>query len=88
MVKIQVIQSDEEKHSLSQDLARMLSEEKLIDTVVECAASEKENPIYVHSIIIKSRSDKLGKRIKEFSDEKNKVCVKNEGLQNFCENNS
>lgn len=73
MVKVQIIQSDEEKHSLSQDMARILSEGNLIDTLVECTCTDGQEPIYVHSLFIKTRSKKLGSKLRDFQDEKNKV---------------
>ncbi|XP_030757160.1 uncharacterized protein LOC115883027 isoform X2 [Sitophilus oryzae] len=78
MVKIQIIQSDEEVHSLSQDMARLMTcEEENKDTVVECYCDSenkenRQNPIRVHSWIVRTRSEKLAKRLDESSDENNK----------------
>ncbi|XP_050297811.1 speckle-type POZ protein-like B isoform X2 [Anthonomus grandis grandis] len=77
MVKIQIIQSDEEVHSLSQDMARLQMEERSKDTLIECYC-DKENkdcqktPLKAHSWIIRTRSEKLAKRLEEHSDDKHK----------------
>lgn len=77
MVKIQIIQSDEEVHSLSQDMARLMVDgEANKDTIVECHcdAENKDNKkvLKVHSWILRTRSEKLAKRLETHSDEKNK----------------
>lgn len=73
MVKIQVIQSDEEKQSLCQDLARVLSLEsqEFSDTVVECSEEEGVKSFKAHSFLIKARSPILAMRLCQHSDEIN-----------------
>lgn len=78
MVKIQIIQSDEEMHSLSQDMARLMLDEDNKDTLIECYCDSENKdcqkaPLKVHSWIIRTRSEKLGKRLEKHSDDKNKV---------------
>lgn len=73
MVKIQIIQSNEEKHSLSQDMARVLSENEFVDTVIACTGTDQDDPILVHSIFIKIRSNKLAHKLRPYTDEQNKV---------------
>lgn len=73
MVKIQIIQSNEEKHSLSQDMARVLSENEFVDTVVACSGTEQDDPILVHSIFIKIRSGRLARKLRPYTDERNQV---------------
>lgn len=80
MVKIQIIQSDEEVHSLSQDMARLMVNEESKDTLVECYCDSEnkdcdKTPLMVHSWIIRTRSDKLATRMEEQSDGKNKVSL-------------
>lgn len=72
MVKIQIIQSEEERHSLSQDMARILADERFIDTVIFCSCSELQKPIYANSMLIKTRSNKLGGKLQDHSDPQNK----------------
>lgn len=72
MVKLQIIQSDEEVHSLSQDMARLMCTDDTKDTLIECNCGEGERPIKVHSWIIKCRSPKLGNRLLSYTDERNK----------------
>ncbi|XP_019771541.2 speckle-type POZ protein-like B isoform X2 [Dendroctonus ponderosae] len=77
MVKIQIIQSDEEVHSLSQDMARLMVNEESKDTLIECYCDSEnkdceKTPLIVHSWIIRTRSDKLATRMEEQSDGKNK----------------
>ncbi|KAJ8939950.1 hypothetical protein NQ314_010939 [Rhamnusium bicolor] len=73
MVKLQIIQSDEEVHSLSQDMARLMCSDNSKDTLVSCTCKEGEEPVKAHSWIIKCRSTKLGNRLLAHTDEKNKV---------------
>lgn len=76
MVKLQIIHSDEEVHSLSQDMARLMDKDsKEKDTIIECESEigEKTNTITVHSWIIRMRSAKLGSKLLEYKNEKNKV---------------
>lgn len=77
MVKIQVIQSDEEKQSLCQDLARVLSLEsqEFSDTVVECSEEEGVKSFKAHSFLIKARSPILAMRLCQHSDEINQVSM-------------
>ncbi|XP_019865453.1 speckle-type POZ protein B isoform X2 [Aethina tumida] len=74
MVKLQIIQSDEEVHSLSQDMARLLDNrsDNTKDTLIECTCGEKDEPILVHSWIIKTRSVKLARKLQDHQDPKNK----------------
>lgn len=69
MVKIQIIQSEEERHSLSQDMARILAEERFIDTVVLCNCPESQKPIYINSMLIKTRSNKLATKLRDHTDD-------------------
>lgn len=75
MVKVQIIQSEEEKHSLSQDLARVLANEakEYCDTIVECATPNSGEPFKVNSLLIKARSPKLGVMLQKYKDPKNEV---------------
>jgi len=78
MVKIQIIQNDEELHSLSQDMGRLLLSEESKDTVVECYCDSEnkdchQTPLTVHSWIVRARSEKLAMRLERINDEKNKV---------------
>lgn len=78
MVKIQIIQNDEEVHSLSQDMARLLLSEESKDTIVECYCDSEnkdchQTPLTVHSWIVRTRSEKLAMRLERINDEKNKV---------------
>lgn len=77
MVKIQIIQSSEEVHSLSQDMARLMNKDDVKDAVVTCASNEDEPILKVHSWIIKCRSSKLGNRLLLNMDEdvKHKVRI-------------
>ncbi|KAF7273340.1 uncharacterized protein LOC143191193 isoform X2 [Rhynchophorus ferrugineus] len=77
MVKIQIIQSDEEVHSLSQDMARLMTCDDNKDTIVECYCdpdnkANKHIPIKIHSWILRTRSEKLALRLEENNDENNK----------------
>ncbi|KAF5291569.1 hypothetical protein FQR65_LT01882 [Abscondita terminalis] len=73
MVKVQIIQSEEEKHSLSQDLARILATEsaQYSDTIVDCASNTKEPPFQVNSLLLKARSSKLGTMLQKHKDPNN-----------------
>ena len=73
MVKVQIIQSEEEEHSLSQDLARILAteSEQYADTIVECTSETKDEPFKVNSMLIKARSSKLGAMLQKYKDPKN-----------------
>lgn len=74
MVKLQIIQSNEEIHSLSQDMARLMGKDDAKDTVINCTSTEEEQPLKAHSWIIKCRSSKLGNRLMiNNEDEKHKV---------------
>lgn len=77
MVKIQLIQTEEEKHNLSQDMARlMLKESKdYYDSIVECFKDpETENPpIRFHSVILSARSPLMGLKLQEYKDESHPV---------------
>ncbi|XP_044252477.1 speckle-type POZ protein-like B isoform X1 [Tribolium madens] len=70
MLKLQIIQSDEEVHSLSQDMARLLVKSEDKDTIIECASKEDESPLTVHSWIIRARSSKLAMKLQKSEDEK------------------
>ncbi|KAL1498372.1 hypothetical protein ABEB36_009181 [Hypothenemus hampei] len=77
MVKIQIIQSDEEVHSLSQDMGRLMLDEDSKDTLVECHCDSEnkdchKTPFKLHSWIVRTRSEKLAKRLQEYSDETHK----------------
>lgn len=74
MVKVQIIQSEEEKHSLSQDLARILALEsdQHCDTIVECANHKGEEPFKVNSLLVRARSTKLAGMLRKSQDPKNK----------------
>lgn len=80
MVKIQIIQNDEELHSLSQDMGRLLLSEESKDTVVECYCDSEnkdchQTPLTVHSWIVRARSEKLAMRLERINDEKNKNMI-------------
>ncbi|XP_974110.1 speckle-type POZ protein-like B isoform X3 [Tribolium castaneum] len=70
MLKLQIIQSDEEVHSLSQDMARLLLKSEDKDTLIECAKEDESPVIKVHSWIIMARSSKLALQLQKFQDEK------------------
>ncbi|XP_018563976.1 uncharacterized protein LOC108905536 isoform X1 [Anoplophora glabripennis] len=72
MLKLQIIQSDEEVHSLSQDMARLMCTDDAKDSLVECTCKEGERPIKAHSWIVKLRSSKLGTRLISYEDERDK----------------
>ncbi|XP_044758880.1 speckle-type POZ protein B-like isoform X2 [Coccinella septempunctata] len=76
MVKLQIIHSDEEVHSLSRDMARLMDKDSIEkDTLIECENDNEENgtnSITVHSWIIRMRSAKLGSKLLEYKNEKNK----------------
>lgn len=87
MVKLQIIQSNEEVHSLSQDMARLMNKDDAKDTVLSCTSNEDEPVIKAHSWIIKCRSTKLANRLMiNNEDEKHKVsyCM----LQRYERNNN
>lgn len=75
MVKIQIIQTDEETHSLSQDLARILSLESqhFSDTIVEATEENEVKSFKAHSFMIWTRSPTLGTRLIKHNDETNQV---------------
>ncbi|XP_011505894.1 PREDICTED: TD and POZ domain-containing protein 2-like [Ceratosolen solmsi marchali] len=61
MVKIQIIQCDSEKHTLSQDMARLLKHPQSADTKLIVADENLE--IQVHKCVIAARSDVLANMI-------------------------
>lgn len=63
MVKLQIIQSNEEIHSLSQDMARLMNKDEAKDTLIRCTNGDGEPPLKAHSWIIRCRSTKLGNRL-------------------------
>ncbi|GJQ73573.1 hypothetical protein Trydic_g13919 [Trypoxylus dichotomus] len=73
MVKIQVIHSEEDRCSLSQDLAKILSLEsqEFTDTIVECTKEEGSKVFNAHSFLIKARSPVLSMRLRKYNDESN-----------------
>lgn len=73
MVKIQIIQSEEERHSLSQDMARILAENQFADTLIQCNCQETQKPIYANSLLIKTRSNKLATKLRDHTDPNNKT---------------
>lgn len=73
MVKLQIIQSNEEVHSLSQDMARLMGKEEAKDVLVSCTNGADETPLKAHSWIIRCRSSKLANRLMDNVDEKHKV---------------
>lgn len=74
MVKLQLIQSNEEVHSLSQDMARLMSKDEAKDTLVRCTSNDDEPALKAHSWIIKCRSTKFSNRLTvNNEDEKHKV---------------
>lgn len=78
MVKIQIIQSDEEKHTLSQDMGRLMLKrtKEFCDSVVKCfqdTHEEEDTPIYFHSLILKTRSPILGLKLQEYKDPEHSV---------------
>lgn len=72
MVKIQIIQSEEERHSLSQDMARTLAEENFVDTIILCNCSDSQKPLYINSMVLKIRSNKLATKLRDHTDPQNK----------------
>lgn len=72
MVKIQIIQKEEEMHSLSQDLSRIFlqnEDDRFTDCIVECCNFKpSEMKLKVHSFIINTRSTVLSKLITENKD--------------------
>lgn len=76
MVKLQIIHSGEEKHSLSQDLARVLrlEPEDFTDTIVQSSPSpDGQSEFKTSSLIIKARSDPLGAMLAKHKDERYNV---------------
>lgn len=78
MVKIQIIHTEEEKHNLAQDMARlMLKESKdYYDSIVECfhdPDTADNPPIRFHSVILSARSPLMGLKLKEYKDETHPV---------------
>lgn len=69
---MQIIQSEEERHSLSQDMARVLADERFADTVILCNCPDSQKPIYGNSMLIKIRSNKLGSKLRDYTDPQNK----------------
>lgn len=67
MVKIQIIQCENEKHSLSQDMARLLKHPRAADTKLTCGGLTSTE-IPVHSSIIAARSDILAEMISPILD--------------------
>ncbi|KRT79347.1 BTB domain-containing protein [Oryctes borbonicus] len=79
MVKIQVIHSEEDRCSLSQDLSRILNLEsqEFTDTIVECTEEEECKTFNAHSFLIKVRSPVLSMRLRKNNDEINQnICYK------------
>ncbi|XP_031778369.1 BTB/POZ domain protein isoform X1 [Nasonia vitripennis] len=66
MVKIQIIQCESEKHSLSQDMAKLLKHPQIADTKLVCSMEDekKTSEIPVHSCVIAARSDVLASMIR------------------------
>lgn len=62
MVKIQIIQCESEKHSLSQDMARLLKHARAADTKLTCGGTNSTE-ISVHSSVITARSSVLANMI-------------------------
>lgn len=78
MVKLQIIQTDEEKHTLSQDMGRLMLKrtKEYCDSLVECfqdTHDEEDTPIYFHSLILKTRSPILGLKLQEYKHPKQPV---------------
>lgn len=77
MVKIQIIEEEQERHCLSQDLARVLARNEsssLFDTEVRCAGSDKDNgPLHAHSLIITARCPLLACMLTDAKDPSHKV---------------
>lgn len=77
MVKVQVIHSGEEKHSLCQDLARVLrlESEDSTDTIVESTPSTdgRQSQFKASSLIIRARSSQLDAMLCKHKDDRNKV---------------
>ncbi|KAK9883094.1 hypothetical protein WA026_001296 [Henosepilachna vigintioctopunctata] len=76
MVKLQIIQSDEEVHSLSQDMARLMDKDSRDkDTIIECENESGDNDkksLLVHSWVIRIRSAKLGSKLLEYKNDRHK----------------
>ncbi|KAL3272482.1 hypothetical protein HHI36_013962 [Cryptolaemus montrouzieri] len=76
MVKLQIIPSDEEVHSLSQDMARLMEKDtRGKDTIIECENANDQDStecITAHSWIIRMRSAKLGSKLLEYKNDKEK----------------
>lgn len=75
MLKLQIIQSNEEVHSLSQDMARLMSRDEAKDSLIKCTNSDEEPELKGHSWIIKCRSSKLANRLLANQDDKRKVSI-------------
>lgn len=67
MVKIQIIQCESEKHSLAQDMARLLKHPRAADTKLICGGPAGTE-IPVHSSIIAARSNVLAEMISPIAD--------------------
>ncbi|KAI4456458.1 btb/poz and math domain-containing protein 1 [Holotrichia oblita] len=85
MVKIQVIYSEEEQHSLSQDLANVLNSEaeEFTDTIVECSEKEDVKMLKANSFLIRVRSPSLGRQLCRYKDETNQNINYKLDLKNF-----
>ncbi|KAK0179587.1 hypothetical protein PV327_005325 [Microctonus hyperodae] len=75
MVKIQIIQCESERHSLSQDMAKLLKHPRAADTKLICAGMSNEE-IPVHASVIAARSDVLADMIVP-------VVMENNGEMNY-----
>lgn len=76
MVKLQIIHSGEEEHSLSQDLARVLrlEPEDFTDTIVQSSPSQDgQSEFKTSSLIIRARSDPMGAMLSKYKDERYNV---------------
>lgn len=69
MVKIQIIQEEQERHCLSQDLARVFAHSDHyanVDTqVIPCGIDNSNETLKAHSFLIKARSPVLASHLKE-----------------------
>ncbi|KAG7208621.1 hypothetical protein KM043_014828 [Ampulex compressa] len=68
MVKIQIIQCESEKHSLSQDMARLLKHPRAADTKLTCGGQSNTAEIPVHSGVIAARSNVLADMISPLAE--------------------
>ncbi|XP_044740342.1 speckle-type POZ protein B-like isoform X2 [Chrysoperla carnea] len=69
MLKLQLVPTEVERHTLSQDLGRLLEHNEVTDTIIKCSNGTKktDDSFKVHSSILKARSSMLAAMLKEYN---------------------